>query len=167
LIDLNMTLVAQILNFLILVLLLWYFCYKPVKGMLQKRSDRIAESLNKADADVAEADKLLADYKAKLAEANKKAEEIRLRAEKEAAAYAEQRKQEADAKVAARLKEAEAQIASDRAKAVEQLKGEVVTLSLAAAGKILAKNIDKDDNAQLIDEFVAKLDKDKIGDLPC
>ena len=50
---------------------------------------------------------------------------------------------------------------------VEQLKGEVVVLSMAAAGKIISKNIDKTEYEQLIKEFVNKLDKDKIGDLPC
>ena len=43
----------------------------------------------------------------------------------------------------------------------------MVALSLAAAGKIIARNLDKDDNAQLIDEFVNELDKDKIGDVSC
>jgi F-type H+-transporting ATPase subunit b len=42
-----------------------------------------------------------------------------------------------------------------------------VALSMAAAGKIISKNIDKAENEQLITEFVDKLDKDKIGDLPC
>jgi F-type H+-transporting ATPase subunit b len=79
-----MTLVAQILNFLILVALLRAFCYKPVVRLLKARQDRIAESLNKADADAAEADKLLASYKAKLAEANKKAEAIVSRAQAQA-----------------------------------------------------------------------------------
>ena len=64
-------------------------------------------------------------------------------------------------------KAAAAEIQRDRERAVEQLKGEVVVLSMAAAGKIISKNIDKTENEQLITEFVNKLDKDKIGDLPC
>ena len=166
-IDLNMTLVAQILNFLILVALLRAFCYKPVVRMLKARQDRIAESLQKADDDAAEADRLLADYKQKLAEANKKAEAIVSAAKKQADQEHEAKIQETNAQIAQMKKEAAEQIANDRARAVEQLKGEVVALSLAAAGKIIAKNIDKDDNEQLIDEFVSQLDKNKIGDLPC
>ncbi len=162
-----MTLVAQILNFLILVALLRAFCYKPVVRMLKARQDRIAESLQKADDDAAEADRLLADYKQKLAEANKKAEAIVSAAKKQADQEHEAKIQETNAQIAQMKKEAAEQIANDRARAVEQLKGEVVALSLAAAGKIIAKNIDKDDNEQLIDEFVSQLDKNKIGDLPC
>lgn len=162
-----MTLVAQILNFLILVALLRAFCYKPVVRMLKARQDRIAESLQKADDDKAEADRLLADYKQKLAEANKKAEAIVSAAQKQADQEHEAKIQETNAQIAQMKKEAAEQIANDRARAVEQLKGEVVALSLAAAGKIIAKNIDQNDNEQLIDEFVNQLDKDKIGDMSC
>ena len=59
-IDINATLIAQILNFLILAGILRAFAYKPVVRMLKARQDRIQESLDKADADVAEADKILA-----------------------------------------------------------------------------------------------------------
>ena len=88
-------------------------------------------------------------------------------AKKQADQEHEAKIQETNAQIAQMKKEAAEQIANDRARAVEQLKGEVVALSLAAAGKIIAKNIDKDDNEQLIDEFVSQLDKNKIGDLPC
>ena len=66
-IDINATLIAQILNFLILAGLLRAVAYKPVVRMLKARQDRIQESLDKADADAEEADKLLAEYQAKLA----------------------------------------------------------------------------------------------------
>ena len=83
-IEINGTLIAQILNFLILVAILRAVAYKPVVGMLKARQDKIQESLDKADADAAEADKLLAEYKAKLAKANAKADDIVRHAEKRA-----------------------------------------------------------------------------------
>ena len=64
-------------------------------------------------------------------------------------------------------KSAQADIERDRAKAVEKLRTEMVALSMAAASKIIAKNMDSAENEALIAEFVDKLDKDKIGDLPC
>ena len=72
-IDLNMTLVAQILNFLILVALLRWLAYKPVVSMLKARENRIADSIQRADDDAAAAEAVLADYKAKLAEASARA----------------------------------------------------------------------------------------------
>ena len=68
----------------------------------------------------------------------------------------------------AQMKEAAQQeIQREQARAVEKLKGDMVTLSLAAAQKIVSKNIDVAENEALISEFIDQLDKNKIGDLPC
>ena len=84
LIDLNGTLPVQIINFLILVALLRAVAYKPVLKILKEREDRIAASIDKADADAAEAAKTLEAYKAELAGARTKAQEIMDLAEKRA-----------------------------------------------------------------------------------
>lgn len=130
-IDINATLIAQILNFLILVGILRAFAYKPVVRMLKARQDRIQESLNKADADVAEADKLLAAYKAKLAEANAKAETIVMNAEKRASEEREAKRAEMKREIEQMRKAAQAEIAREREHAVEQMRAEMITLSMA------------------------------------
>lgn len=166
-IELNATFFAQILNFLILVGILRLVAYKPIVRILQERSDKIQESLDKADSDAREADKLLAEYKAKIQEANVQAAAIRSEAEKRASEYVEAEKANVKRQIEDMKKAAEAEIERDRERAVEQLKGQMVALSLAAAGKIISKNISEADNEQIISEFVNKLDKDKIGELPC
>ena len=124
-IELNGTFIAQIINFLILVVLLRAFAYKPVVNMLKARQDKIQESLDKADADAAEADKLLAQYKAKLAAATAKAEEIQKNAEKRAAEFREAEEQKVKADIEQMKKSAQADIERDRAKAVEKLRTEM------------------------------------------
>lgn len=62
---------------------------------------------------------------------------------------------------------AKAEMQRERAQAVEVLKGQMVALSMAAAQKIVSKNMDAAENEALIGEFIDQLDKDKIGDLPC
>lgn len=166
-IELNATFFAQILNFLILVGILRLVAYKPVVRILKERADKIQESLDKADSDAKEADRLLAEYKAKITEANLKADEIIRNAEKRAAEYREAQEAEVKRQIEDRKKAAEADIERDRARAVAELKGQMVALSLAAASKIISKNISEEDNEQIISEFVNKLDKDKIGELPC
>ncbi|MBR2142436.1 MAG: ATP synthase F0 subunit B, partial [Anaerovibrio sp.] len=52
-IDINATLIAQMLNFLVLVVLLRIFAYKPIVKMLKEREERIAGSIKKADDDAA------------------------------------------------------------------------------------------------------------------
>ena len=166
-IDINATLIAQILNFLILVAILRAVAYKPIVRMLKAREDKIAASLDKADADAAESEKVLRDYRAQLAEARVKAQEIRDKAAKLAQEEREASLQETQHEIEQRRKAAEAEILRERAMAVEQLKGEMVTLSMAAASKIIAKNLDAAENEKLISDFIGKLDKEKIGDLSC
>ncbi|ERL04972.1 F0F1 ATP synthase subunit B [Mitsuokella sp. oral taxon 131] len=166
-IELNATFFAQILNFVLLAILLRAVAYKPVVKMLKARQDKIQESLDKADADVAEADKLLTQYKEKLAQANAKAEEIVKNAERRSGEEREAQRAAVKTEIEQMRSSARAEIAREREQAVTQLRAEVVALSMAAAGKIIAKNMDEKENEKLVAEFVDRLDKDKIGDLPC
>ena len=166
-IELNATLVAQILNFLILVVILRLVAYKPVARLLQQRSDKIQGDLDKAENDRKEAEATLVQYRQKLSDANVKAQEIVDKAEKVA-------RDEHDAAVEATKREieqmkknAEEDIKRDRERIAAQLRGEVVSLSLAAAGKLISKNIDNKENERLINDFINQLDKEKLGDLSC
>ena len=166
-IEINATIIAQVLNFLILVVILRAVAYKPVVNMLKAREDKIAESIDKADADRAAAAVALRQNQEKLAAAQRKAQEIIDKAEKLAREEHETSIQETKREIEQMKKAAQEEIQRERARAVEQLRGEVVALSMAAAGKIITKNIDAADNEALIGEFIEKLDKEKIGDLPC
>ena len=166
-IDLNATFFAQILNFLILVAILRALCYKPVVRMIKAREDKIAESLAKADSDVAEAESLKTDYQAQLAEAREKAQAIVDKAEKVAASNRETSLQDTKREIEQMKKAAQAEIQRDRERAADQLKKEIVALSLLAAGKVVEKNMEASENEALVGDFIDKLDKDKIGDLSC
>ncbi|MEQ2867843.1 MAG: F0F1 ATP synthase subunit B [Selenomonas noxia] len=166
-IDLNSTLPIQIINFLILVALLRAVAYKPVVRMMEERKAKIAESIEKADADAAAAEATLDEYKAQLAEARVKAQEIVDLAEKRASEERAASIQATKLEIEQMKKSAQEQMEHERAHAVEQLKGEVVTVALEAAGKIIQKNLTAADNDAIIGEFIAKLDADKIGDATC
>ena len=166
-IDLNATFFAQILNFLILVAILRALCYKPVVRMIKAREDKIAESLAKADSDVAEAESLKKSYQAQLAEAREKAQAIVDKAEKVAASNRETSLQDTKREIEQMKKAAQAEIQRDRERAADQLKKEIVALSLLAAGKVVEKNMEASENEALVGDFIDKLDKDKIGDLSC
>lgn len=166
-IDLNATFFAQILNFLILVAILRALCYKPVVRMIKAREDKIAESLAKADSDVAEAESLKKDYQAQLAEAREKAQAIVDKAEKVAASNRETSLQDTKREIEQMKKAAQAEIQRDHERAADQLKKEIVALSLLAAGKVVEKNMEASENEALVGDFIDKLDKDKIGDLSC
>ena len=166
-IELNATFFAQILNFLILVAILRAVAYKPIVRMLKEREDKIADSLNKADADAQKAEATLQEYQEQLASARIKAQDILDKAERRAREEREASAQETKKEIEQMKKAAEAEIQREHERAAEQLKGQIVALSIAAASRIVAKNLDEQENEKLIGDFISELDKDKIGDLPC
>jgi F-type H+-transporting ATPase subunit b len=162
-----MTLVAQILNFLVLVFLLKKFAYQPLMGVLKDRQDQIQEKLDKADKDASDADATLKEYKDQLAGARVKAQNIIDNANKRAEEERDTKVLQTKREIEQMRKAAKAEIKRDQERAEDQMKQQVVALSMAAASKVLAKNLDTDTNKALVTDFVDKLDKDKIGDLPC
>jgi len=165
LIEINATIIAQILNFLILVVILRAVAYKPVARLLQQRSDKIRNDLEQADADKKAAEQTLTQYKAQLADAQKKAQAIVEKANATA-------RQEHDAAVAETRKEiermklsAQAEIENERNRAFEDMKSQIVTLSLAAASKVVSKNLDTKENDKLVNEFISSLNKDMFADM--
>lgn len=166
-VDLNMTLVAQILNFLILVLILTKVAYKPLMKALKEREDKIAKSIASAEDDERKAKVILEDYQKQLASARIQAQEIVDKAAKLAAEEREASISETRAEIERMRKAAQEDIVRERELAVAKLKGEVVALSIAAATKIVGESIDAKVNEKLVNEFIEKIDKEKIGGLPC
>ena len=162
-IEINATMIAQVVNFLILAAILRALAYEPVAKMLKQRSDKIKDAINKADADKKAAEETLAQYKKQLADAQIRAQEIVDKAEITA-------RQERDALVAETKKEierlkqnAQVEIQNERNRAFEQMQKEIVTLSLAAAEKVVGKNLTSKENDKLVNDFIAGLNSDMFN----
>lgn len=166
-IDINMTLVAQIFNFLILVAILYKVAYKPLLKVLDERSAKIANHLQAAEAEQKAAEKLKADYQKELVAARIQAQEIVDKAIKAAAEEREASLAQTKAQTAQMIKTAREEIEREQAKAISQVRGEVIAISMAAATKIIGGRIDASVDEKLIEDFIEKLDKEKIGGLPC
>lgn len=166
-VDLNGTLIAQIVNFLILVGILTKFAYKPLMKALEDRQKKIADSIDSAEREKQEAEALRLSYQAQLADARAQAQAIVEKAEKLAEEMKEEILKEARMESARILKNVQAEVARERELALAQIKGEVVMLSMAAAAKIIDKNIDTEANASLVSDFIEQLDAQKVGGLPC
>ena len=166
-VDLNATLIAQIINFLILVAILTKVAYKPLMQALADRQAKIADSLETAEKEKQAAEKLRQEYLAQLTEARTQAQAIVDKAAKLAEQTKEEMLKEAREESARLLKATQEEIARERERAIAELKGEVVTLAVAAASKIIAQNMDETANAKIVDDFINNLDDKKIGGLPC
>ncbi|MBP2651100.1 MAG: atpF [Firmicutes bacterium] len=166
-VDLNATLIAQIINFLILVVILTWVGYKPLMKALADRQAHIAESLETAEREKVVAEELKLEYQQQLAQARSQAQAIVEKATKLAEQTKDEILQEARAEHARLLKVAADEISRERERALAQMRSEVVSLSIAAAGKVIGNNLDAAANAGLVTDFINRLDDQKLGDLKC
>ena len=151
----------QVINFLILLYLLNRFLFKPVLARLDERSEKIAKGLE--DAEVAARDRELAraEREAAVAEARKEANEMIARANKIAEDTRNEiltsARAEAD-KVSTRARE---EIVAEKDKAMAEIRGQVAELALAAAGKLVRRQMDDPTQRRLVEEFLAEVEPAK------
>lgn len=165
--EINATLIAQIINFLILVFILKKLAYKPLMEMMEARQTSIADNLATAERDKQAAADMKREYQEQLTAARTEAQAIVDKAMKQAEKNKEEIIEEARVEHARLLKAAQEEIAREREMALAELRAEVVGLSMAAAAKIIEKNLDAETNSKLVSDFMDKLDEKKIGGLPC
>ncbi len=146
--------IAQLVNFAIVLLVLWKWVYKPLLKILRERTDTIEKSL--ADAKQIEQDRLAADETtaAQIKQAKEEARAIIAQSAEKAEALALAGKEKATQEVEQLVAQAKAQIASERTAMKEELKAETMTLAVAVAQKILQEKIDTKADATLIAKAV-------------
>ena len=153
-VNINATLIAQILNFLFLVFVLAKFAYKPLLNIMEERKNKIAADLEAADAAKAEAEAVKSEYAAKLADARQEAQAIVEAARKSAQAAHDkimaETKAEQDQVVAA-AKEA---IELEKQKALADVRAQVISLSMMAASKIVEQKMGSEEDKKMAGEIV-------------
>ncbi|GEC95232.1 ATP synthase subunit b [Zoogloea ramigera] len=148
--NLNATLVAQLVVFFILAWVTMKFVWPPIVKALDERAKKIADGLaaaDKAKSDLAHAEKKVVE---ELRKARESATDVRAAAEKQSAVFLDEARAEA-ARIIAQAREAaeaEAGVAAQRAK--EALRDQVAHLAVAGAEKILRKEINAQAHADLL-----------------
>ncbi|HBE71014.1 MAG TPA: ATP synthase F0 subunit B [Planctomycetaceae bacterium] len=143
--------------FLILLMGLMAFAWKPIIEGLEKREKRIAGNIQQAEEDAAAAKAKLAEYEQKLASASEEAQEIVATARKDAEA-AGQKIVAAAQEDAARLQErAESEIESAKKVALSELAGQSTAIAMSVAGRVVGREVNADDHNGLIQEMLSKL----------
>jgi F-type H+-transporting ATPase subunit b len=142
------------ISFVVLFLLLRKFAYPAIKQMMDNRTERIRSDLAAADTAKAEADQVLADYRAQLNDAKSEAGRII----EEARQAADQLKRDQEARLQSELADlrtrAVADIDAAKAQAMHDLRGEVAQLALGAAETVVQRSLDTDVQTQLIEDYI-------------
>lgn len=163
-VDLTLgTILAQMLNFFILVWILARFAFKPLVSMMLERKERIAKDLADAQAARNEAEQFKADYAAQIANARQEAQQIVEKSVQQAEATTREQLAAAREQIEHEKERARQDIVNERDRAMNNLRNEVISLSVAMATKVVAKDMDSETNTKLIEDAIAKLDSKTIG----
>lgn len=146
--------IAQAVNFGIVLLVLWKFAYKPILKTLNDRSSKIEKGIQDAE-----------NSQIKLAEMEKKEKEVLLKAREEAQKIIQQAEKTAlqnakDLEIVAKvqsektLEDAKKQIEQEKNKSVKEAKSEIAELVMSATEKIIGEKMDSNKDKELIEKAI-------------
>jgi F-type H+-transporting ATPase subunit b len=142
------------ISFTILFIALYKLAWPGMKKGMEARTERIRADLDAADAAKADATHLLDDYKAQLADAKNESARII----EEARQTADGLKRDAEQRLQTELAELRARASADveaaKAQAISDLRAEVATLAIGAAEVVIQKNLDRQTQVQLIENYI-------------
>lgn len=150
--------IAQLINFIIVIIVLKKYAFGPIIAMLEKRKHRIAEGeekLKRIEAQLAESEERTA---AALDKANADAKRLIAEAKESAATLNEEKTQEAIAKAQGILAKAEEAAKAERNQMVAELKQDFGRLVAATTASVTGKVLDEEDNRRINEEALASME---------
>jgi F-type H+-transporting ATPase subunit b len=149
--------IFTIINFIVLLILLKKFLYKPILKMLDQRKASIDEALTAADNARMEVASTEENLRNEIANAKSQAEDIVFDAKKNAervqadiiASASDEAKSIAD--------EATEQIAKEKTEAIAQLRSEIADLAILATQKVLSEGLTKEQEKELLEKYVKEV----------
>ena len=157
LISLDKSLIVQVVNFVILLVILTKLLYKPFLAKMAERTEAIRRSLEEAQAARAEAARQQEENEARLRTAHAEAAAIRAQALKEAAEEQRRLVDAARAESQRLVESAKAQLDADVRRAREELRREVGDLATAVAEKLIRKSLRDEDHRRIVAEAISKV----------
>lgn len=145
---------AQLINFGLLLLVLWKFAYKPLLKMMEERTEKIESGLKNAEKMELAAKNAEVEFEKRVTEAKREAQNIIKEAEdfgkklkQEITESAEQEKE----KIIVSGKKA---VEQEKEKSLAEIKKKTAELVITATEKILEENIDKEKNKKIVEKII-------------
>jgi F-type H+-transporting ATPase subunit b len=156
-INLNVTILIQAINFLILIFLLSRFLFKPLTKFLADRSAGIEKSLAEAKAAHEGAVRAQAEHQAQIRETQRDIAALREQGQREAEAQRQQLLHASREEAERLIVRAKAEIEAETKRAKASLREEVADIALAAAERLLGRTVNGDDQKRLAEQYVREL----------
>jgi F-type H+-transporting ATPase subunit b len=151
-----------IIAFGLTFILLRRFAFGPVQRIIDQRRDRIREALDEADKARQEARQLRELTLEEREEAKLQREQILEETRRQAQTLFQQARQKADEDLRERLDKNQEELEAENRRIQEQIRRDVVELTLLAAEKVTGKSLDAEDQRRLIDETIEELDLNRL-----
>jgi len=148
------TLIAQIVNFVILFVLLYFVAYKPLMRMLDERSGKVKESMEQTESIREQAERAEEEATKRIEAASKEGQGLVAQAVKTGEEIRQKAQDEAKPEAEAIINRARQEIQRERDEAIGELRKEIADLTIAAAEKVIEQSLDKEAHRKLIDKVL-------------
>ena len=154
---------AQILNFIILMLIMSFWIYNPIIDMLQKRRDTIAKGIEDARIASEARENAEKDAEVIMSEAQTKSSDVVRKASQRAEDAGRDIKAGAEADIAKIRADAVAEAEQERNRILGEVRGQVAALAMAATQKLIGEGLTEKRQRDLIDEFFSGVKSGKVA----
>jgi len=161
-ININFTMIAQALSFLLLVYILRRYAWNPLMNIMEERRNLIESNIAQAEKERQQAEQIKREYQEEMRKARQEAQEVIAKATKLSEERAAEVLSGAHEEAEKIKKSALMDIERERDRAVAQVQAQVAGLSVAVAEKIIRKNLDVKGQEDMIEQFIQE-----VGELPC
>jgi len=150
-------LIVGALAFIVLLVLLSRTAFPRMNEALKERTSNIEGKLEKAERERQEADKLLQQYRDKLASAEEETQRIIDEARANAERVRKDLRAKAEAEAEGQIERARTAIRQERNQAIQELRREVGTLAVELATRVVGDSLDRERQLRLVDQYIEDL----------
>lgn len=157
---------TQFLGFIVLLFLLNRFVFSKVFGILDARQNDIKQVYDQLDDDRKAMETTRRQYEQRLQSIEEEAREKIQAAVKEAQSLRDNLIADAQSQAASIIEQGRNESERDRQKAFLEMRSQIVTLAVAAAGKVIDENLTDARQTKLVDDFIGSLSSSPAGQTP-
>lgn len=160
--SLNLTVIANWVNFGILVAVLSWLLFRPAKEFIQKKRKKIKSRIDNAQEKEKSARELKEERREELEKAKERRGEIIEQAERRAEEIIQEGRNKAEKEASRIVEQAKVEAEQEKQEALEELEEEYVDVALSGAERILEREIDREDHEKFIDSFFDQLEEREL-----
>ena len=148
------TMIFEVVNLLIVMLILKKFLFKPVNAVLEQRQAEIGGMYQKAEDAQKEAQALKQAYDERMSGARKEADELIVAAQDSARRRGDEIVEDARDEDVQLRRRAEEDIELQKRKALREARDELADMAVDIAGKVVEREVTREDHDRLVEEFI-------------